>query len=117
MKIQITKDEAADAALLKSVGDMAKGLDVDLEVLSPAIAENAELHISREDAQDPQKYRRAKAIAAEKGQTLIIDPRVEQQQKKIEPGTVLIPRDADPATYRRMKADAVSRGVPYQVAD
>jgi hypothetical protein len=29
---------------------------------------------------------------------------------------VIIPRDASPAEYRRLKDDAVKRGVPYKIA-
>lgn len=32
-------------------------------------------------------------------------------------GTVVIPKNATPAEYRRMKADAEKRGVPYKIAD
>lgn len=32
-------------------------------------------------------------------------------------GVVVIPKNADPATYRRMKEDAIKRGVAYRVGD
>jgi len=72
------------------------------------------IHISTKDARDSAKYRFARASAEKEGRKLVIDPPVVET---ITPaaGTVMIPRDASPQEYRRMKADAESRGVPFMI--
>jgi hypothetical protein len=75
------------------------------------------VHISAEDALDPAKYRRARQIAADRGQTLVLDPPLAAAPRPRAPGTILIPRDASPQVYRQMKADAESRGLPYEVGE
>jgi hypothetical protein len=72
------------------------------------------VHITHADAQDVSKYRRARALAAESGAQLIIDDAVPVPFVP-EPGAVVIPPHASHAEYRRLKADAERRGVPYVV--
>lgn len=122
--IRISGNDAKDLLKVAAAKAAARELKVqlvfeDLDANIPAYVayDPTEHHISREDAKDPALYRRAKAIAEEMHARLIIDPAMEIPPAVRDASTVLIPRGADHATYKRMKADAEARGVPYWIAD
>lgn len=71
------------------------------------------LHIAHDCTSET--YRAAKARATSEGRQLIIDPRPAEKPVATPAGTVIIPKNADVQTYRRMKADAETRGVPFQI--
>jgi hypothetical protein len=75
-----------------------------------------DLHIANADALDSAKYRRARAMAAESGARLIIDPATPAPIVH-EPGTIFIPRTAAPAAYKRLKERALAAGVPYAIQE
>jgi len=83
-------------------------------VVAPVALDLSErpLRISAADAGDVQKYRRARALAAEAGQPLVIDPPVEEKWTP-PPGTLVFPRGLTHAEYRARRADAIARGLPY----
>jgi hypothetical protein len=76
-----------------------------------------ELHISHEDGKIPARYQQAKAEAERQGRKFIIDPAPASAPRVDPPGTIVIPRDASAFEYRRLKAVAEEKKVPYRVAD
>ena len=122
--MRISGDDAKDPLKVSAAKLAAREAKVQLvlECLDwglPAsvVYDPSEYHISKADAQDSAKYRAAKAVAEEMHARLVIDPPVELPPAVRDASTVLIPKGSDHATYKRMKADAESRGVPYAVAD
>ncbi len=73
------------------------------------------IYLSHEDAKDAAKYRRARALAEQGGQQLVILAREEPGPFTPPADTVVIPKDASTATYRAMKAQAEARGLAYMV--
>jgi hypothetical protein len=73
------------------------------------------LHLSAASAKDPARYRRAKAEANAAGVALVIDPPVFEPVAPVA-GEIVIPKNASVAEYRKLKAEAIEKGVPYSVS-
>jgi hypothetical protein len=122
--LHVSLEDAGDseklAAALATAKEEGRPLIIGADPESPpppvVLELGGEVHISAADARDPVKYRRAREIAATEGKTLVLDPAPVVTPQHAD-GTVIIPRAASPQEYRRMKADAETRGVPYQVED
>jgi hypothetical protein len=84
----------------------------------PMTFEDDPVRILRSDASDPAKYRRAKALAAEKGQRLVIedDPPGESASPPPE-GSIVLPYGADVRTYRALRAQALEQQKPLVMLD